>query len=130
MQLNIVSIGSPEVGQNLNITCTVIVVERLVVKPTIEITKMNTTDIYLLQDLKVPYSIITDDTGSEYNVTITLEPMRFEDRGVYSCMADFNVTGVNGTIDPTTATYDAQSTVEDFELIVNCKLHIYQQVLT
>ena len=129
MQLNIVSVGSPEVGQNLNITCTVRVAERLVVKTTIEITKMNTTDTYLLQDINIPYSIITDDTFSESSVTITLEPVRFEDRGKYRCIAEFNVTGVNGTIDPTTATYDAQSTVEDFELIVNCKLNIYQQVL-
>ena len=125
MQLNIVTDGSTEVGQNFNITCTVRVVERLVVKPTIEITKMNTSDTYLLQDINVPYSIITDDTGSESNWTLTLEPVRFEDRGVYRCMAKFNVTGVNGTIDPTTATYDVQSTVEDFELIVNCKLYIY-----
>ena len=125
MQLNIVSVGSPEVGQNLNITCTVKLMERLVVKPTIQITKMNTTDTYLLQDINVPYLIISDDTGSESNVTITLEPVRFEDRGVYRCIAEFNVTGVNGTIDPTTATYDAQSTVEDYELTVNCKLHVY-----
>ena len=127
MQLNIVTVGSTEVGQNLNITCTVRVVERLVVKPTIEITKMNATDIYLLEDINVPYS--TFNTGSENNATITLEPVRFEDRGVYICMAEFNVTGINGTNDPTTATYDAQSTVEDFELIVNCKLYIYQQIL-
>ena len=128
MQLNIFIVGSTEVGQNLNITCTVRVVKRLVVTPTIEIMKMNTTDTYLLQDINVPYSIITDDTGSETNVTITLEPVRFEDRGVYKCTAEFNVTGVNGTNDPTTATYDAQSTVEVFELIVKCKLHIYQHI--
>ena len=91
---------------------------------------MNTTDTYLLQDINVPYSIITDDTGSESNVTITLEPVRFEDRGVYRCISKFNMTGVNGTIDPTTATYDTHSTVKEFELIINCKLHIYQHVLT
>ena len=104
--------------------------ERLIVKPTIEITKLNTTDTYLLQDINVPYFIITDNTGSESNVTITLEPVRFEDRGVYRCRAEFNVTGVNGSIDPTTATYDTHSTVKEFELIVNCKLHIYQHILT
>ena len=121
--------GSIEVGQNLNITCTVRVVERLIVKPTIEITKMNTTDTYLLQDINVPYFIITDDAGSESNVTITLEPVRFEDRGVYRCRAEFNVTGVNGSIDPTTATYDTHSTVKELELIVNCKFHIYHHAL-
>ena len=96
MQLNISTVGSTEVGQNLNITCTVRVIERLVVTPTIEIMKMNTTDIYLLQDINISYVITTDYTGSETNWTIILGPIKFEDRGVYICIANFNVTGVNG----------------------------------
>ena len=122
MQLNISTVGSTEVGRKLNITCTVRVVERLVVTPTIEIMKMNTTDIYLLQDIYISYVITTDNTGSETNWTIILEPVKFEDRGVYICKADFNVTGVNGTNDPATATYDAQLGNEDYELIVHCEL--------
>ena len=122
IQLNISTMGSTEVGQILNIMCTVRVVERLVLSPTIEIMKMNTTDTYLLQDVNIPYTTTTDDTGSETNWTIILEPVRFEDRGVYICIADFNVTGVNGTDDPVTATYDAQFTIEDYELIVDCEL--------
>ena len=123
MLLNISTVGSTGVGQNLNITCTVRVVERLIVTPTIEIMIINATDIYLLQDIKTPFTITTDDTGSETNWTIILEPVRFEDRGVYICIADFNVTGVNGTNDPSTATYDAQFSEEDYELIVDCELH-------
>ena len=123
MQLNISTVGSTEVGRNLNITCTVRVVERLVVTPTIEIMKMNTTDIYLLQDINISYVITTDNTGSETNWTIILEPVKFEDRGVYICKADFNVTGVNGNDDPATGTYDAQSREQDYELIVDCELH-------
>ena len=123
MQLNISTVGSTEVGQNLNIICTVRVVERLVVTPNIEIMKMNTTDIYLLQDTNIPYTITTDDTGSETNWTIILEPVRFENIGIYICKADFNVTGVNGTDDTATATYDGQMAEEDYELIVDCELH-------
>ena len=123
MQINISTVGSTEVGQNLNITCTVRVVERLVVMPTIEIMKMNTTILSLLQDTNISYTITTDDTGSETNWTIILEPVMFEDRGVYICKADFNVTGVNGTDDPSTATYDVQFAEVDYELIVDCKLH-------
>ena len=123
MQLNISTVGSTEIGQNLTITCTVRVVERLVVTPTIEIMKMNTTDIYLLQDINIPYIVTTDDTGSETNWTIILEPVRFEDRGKYICEADFNVTGVNGTDDPATATYDFQSRKQVYELIVECTLN-------
>ena len=123
MQLNISTVGSTEVGQNLNIICTVRVVERLVLSPSIEIMKMNTTDIYLLQDINISYIVTTDDIGSETNWTIILEPVRFEDRGVYICKSEFNVTGVNGTNDPATATYDGQFVEEDYELIVDCELH-------
>ena len=123
MQLNISTVGSTEVGQTLNITCTMRVVERLVITPTIEIMKWNTTDIYLLQDINIPFTITTDDSGSETNLTIILEPVKFEDRGVYICIAGFNVTGVNGTDDPATGTYDAQSREQDYEVIVDCELH-------
>ena len=123
MQLSISTVGSTEVGQNFNIICTVRVVERLVLTPTIEIIKMNTTDIYLLQDINISYILTTHVTGSETNWTIILEPVRFEDRGVYICKVYFNVTGVNGTNDPSTATYDAQFVAEDYELIVDCELH-------
>ena len=123
IQLNISTVGSTEVGQNLNITCTVRVVERLVVTPSIEIMKMNSTDMYLVQDINTPYIVTTDDTGSETNWTIILEPVMFEDRGTYICEADFNVTGVSGRNDPATATYDAQSREQEFELIADCELY-------
>ena len=123
IQINISTVGSTEVGQNLSIIFTVRVVERLVVTPNIEIMKMNTTDTYLLQDTNISYTVTTDDTGSETNWTIILELVKFEDRGVYICKADFNVTGVNGTNDPATATYDAQLENEDYELIIDCELH-------
>ena len=119
MQLNISTVGSTEVGQNLTITCTVRVVKRLVVTPTIEIMKMNTTDTYILQDINIAYIVTTDDTGSETNWTILLEPVRFKDREVYICKADFNMTGVNGINDPVTATYDAQSKKQEYDLIVD-----------
>ena len=123
MKSNIYALGSTEIGQNLNITCTVRVVERLVVTPTIVIMKMNTTHTYLLQDINIAYTVTTDDTGFETNWTIILDPVNFEDRGVYICIPYFNVTGVNGTNDPSTATYDAQSREQDYELIVDCELH-------
>ena len=83
MQLNISTMGSTEVGQNLNITCTMRVVERLVVTPTIEIMKMNTTDTHILQDTNISYIVTTDDTGSETNWTIILQPVTFKDIYIY-----------------------------------------------
>ena len=123
MQLIISTVGSTEVGQNLNITCTVRVVERFVVKPSIEIMKFNATDIYLLHQTSIPYTTTTNDTGSETNWTIILVPIKLEDRGVYICKSDFNVTGINGSNDSATATYDFQFAEEDYELIVDCKLN-------
>ena len=67
--------------------------------------------------------ITTDNTASKTNWTIILEPVKFEDIRVYLCIAYFNVTGVNGSNDPATATYDAQFGNEDYELIVHCELN-------
>ena len=128
MQIDITSVGSTKVGQDLCITCTVRVVERLVVKPTIMIMIMNSSDTYLLQDTNIPYNITTNDNGSETNLTLKLK-VKFEYRGVYICKADFNVTGVHGTNDPTTATYDAQFVEEEFELIVQCKLYNFISIV-
>ena len=51
---------------------------------------------------------------------------------IYICKADFSVTGINGTDDPSTATYDFQFDEEDYELIVDCELHnnIYTIILS
>ena len=122
MQIDITSVGSTKVGQNLCITCTVRVVDRLVIKPTITIMIMNSSDTYLLQDTNIPYNITTNDNGSETNLTLKLK-VKFEYRGLYICKADFNVTGVHGTNDPATATYDAQFVKEEFQLIVDCEYY-------
>ena len=89
--------------------------------PTIKIIKTNITDTYSLHYTNIHYTITTDKTGSETICTIILEPVRFKDSGLYICKADFNVTGVNGTDDPATATYDRLFAEEDYKLIVNCE---------
>ena len=122
MTVNFSSVGSVEVGQSLTITCTITTVERLVVTPLITFIKMNDTDIKTLY-LNRPYPITTDDTGSVTNYTLILDPVRFEDAGMYTCMAEFNVTGFNNTNDPSTATYDYQEDSVIFTLNVNCKLN-------
>ena len=116
------SVGSVEVGQSLTITCTITTVERLVVTPMVTFIKMNDTDMEMLSNLNRPYTITTDDTGSVTNYTLILDPVRFEDAGMYTCMAEFNVTGFNNTDDPSTATYDYQEDSDTFNLIVDCKL--------
>ena len=44
------------------------------------------------------------------------------DGGLYTCMAEFNVTGYNN--DTNTATYDYQEASDSLTLIINCKLLI------
>ncbi|XP_019851148.1 PREDICTED: hemicentin-1-like [Amphimedon queenslandica] len=118
MTVNFSSVGSVGVGQSLTITCTITTVERLVVTPMVTFTKINDTDMEMLSNLHRPYSITTDDTGSVTNYTLILDPVRFEDAGMYTCMAEFNVTGFNNTNDPSTATYDYQEASDAFNLTV------------
>ncbi|XP_019860105.1 PREDICTED: netrin receptor DCC-like, partial [Amphimedon queenslandica] len=119
MTVNFSSAGSVEVGQSLTITCTITTVERLVVTPMVTFIKMNDTDMEMLSNLNRPYSITTDDTSSVTNYTLILDPVRFEDAGMYTCMAEFNVTGVNDTNDPSTATYDYREDSDIFNLTVD-----------
>ena len=126
MTVDFSSVGSVEVGQSLTITCTITTVERLVVTPLITFMKMNETDMEMLSNLNRSYTITTDDTGSVTNYTLMLDPVRFEDAGMYTCMAEFNVTGFNNTNDPSTATYDYQEDSDTFTLIVDCKLLYYK----
>ncbi|XP_019862764.1 PREDICTED: uncharacterized protein LOC109591477 [Amphimedon queenslandica] len=123
MTVDFSSVGSFELGQSLTITCTIKTVERLVVTPLITFFKITKTDIEMLSNLNRPYSITTDDTGSVTNYTLILDPVRFEDAGMYTCMAEFNVTGFNNTNDPSTATYDYQEASGVFTLNVTCKLN-------
>ncbi|XP_019863518.1 PREDICTED: uncharacterized protein PB18E9.04c-like, partial [Amphimedon queenslandica] len=122
MTVNFSSVGSVEVGQSLTITCTITTVERLVVTPLITFFKMNDADMEMLSNLNRPYSITRDDTGSVTNYTLILDPVRFEDAGMYTCLAEFNVTGFNNTNDPSTATYDSQEASDAFTLNVDCTI--------
>ena len=115
------SVGSVEVGQNLTVTCTITTVARLAVTPNVIFIKMNETDMEMLSDLDIPYTITTDDTGAVTNYTLMFNPLRFEDAGMYTCMAEFNVTGYNNTVDSATATGDMQEASDAFTLIVECK---------
>ena len=118
------SVGSVEVGQSLTVTCTITTVARLAVTPNVIFIKMNETDMEMLSDLDIPYTITTDDTGAVTNYTLMFNPLRFEDAGMYTCMAEFNVTGYNNTDDSATETGDMQEASDSFNLIVNCHVSL------
>lgn len=109
MNLSISTVGSTEVGQSLYITCTVTVVEGLIVQPTISWTKMDDLDVDDINNLNIPNVTVID--GGVTNVTIVLEPVEFRHRGMYYCMSMFNVTGTN----------DAQEISDAYTLTVDCK---------
>ena len=121
MTVEFSSVGSVEVGQSLTVTCTITTVARLAVTPNVIFIKMNETDMEMLSDLDIHYTITTDDTGAVTNYTLMFNPLRFEDAGMYTCMAEFNVTGYNNTDDSATETGDMQEASDVFNLTVDCK---------
>ena len=107
MEVNISTSGSVEIGQSLNITCTVVFVEGLVGGINITWDKMER--ISELEDLDIPVVTVVD--GPVTNVTLILDPVQFSYRGVYMCEAMYNVT----------QTFDADSLTDMIELTVDCK---------
>ena len=65
-----------------------------------------------LDEINIPTITVID--GSVINVTVILDPVLFEHRGVYICMAEFNISLTN----------DADSNSQEYILIVDCKLSI------
>ncbi len=113
MEVTISTSGSTEVGQSLNITCSVVLVEGLVGNINITWDKIDT--ISDIEGLSIP--IVTMVDGAMTNVTLVMDPVRFEYRGMYICVAMYNVT----------VTDDAETQSADYNLTVNCKLPVIHQ---
>ena len=110
IEMNISTSGDTQVGQSFNMTCSVRVVKGLVQQPNVTWMKMDDVSMGDLNELNI--SSITVIDGSVTNVTVILDPVLFEHRGVYTCMAEFNITLTN----------DADSDSQEYILIVDCKL--------
>ena len=74
--------------------------------------KMEDVSMGDLNELNIATITVID--GSVTNVTVILDPVLFEHRGVYICIAVFNVSLTN----------DVDSDSQEYELIVHCKLSI------
>ena len=112
LELNISISGYTEVGQSFNMTCSVRVVEGLVQQPNVTWMRMDDVSMGDLDDLNITTVTVID--GPVTNVTVILDPVLFEHRGVYICMAEFNISLTN----------DADSDSQEYKLIVDCKLCI------
>ena len=69
-------------------------------------------DVGDLDELNI--TTITTIDGPVTNLTVVLDQVLFEHRGVYICMAEFNISLTN----------DADSNSQEYILIVDCKLSI------
>ena len=111
--MSISSVGSTVVGQNLNITCTVRFVDGLVGNLTIKWDKID--DVSNFEDLNLTQVRVTD--GAVTNVTLIMEPVLFEYRGMYMCLAIYN----------TLENADSGSNSIDTNLTVICKFIVINE---
>ena len=93
-------------------TCSVRVVEGLVQQPSVTWIKMDDVSMGDLYELNITTVTVTDSPVT--NVTVILDPVLFEHRGVYICMADFNISLTN----------DADSDSQEYILLIDCELLI------
>ena len=93
-------------------TCSVRVLEVLVQQLNVTWTKMDDVSMGDLDELNITTITVID--GSVTNVTVILDPVLFEHRGVYICIAEFNIPLTN----------DADSDSQEYILIVDCKLQV------
>ena len=115
IDIDISTSGSTEVDQKLNITCTVILVEGLVGNLTVNWTKTDDlTEVDNLDDLQVRTS-----DGAVTNSTLVLDPVVFDYRGVYTCVAIFNTSFTN----------DDATSSKDHELVVDSKFCVTKCIL-
>ena len=110
--MNISTSGYTDVGQSFNMTCSVRVVEGLVQQPNVTWMKLDDVSMGDLNELNI--TTITLKDGSVTNVTVMLDPVLFEHRGVYICMAEFIISLTN----------DEDSDSQEYVLIVDCTLRV------
>ena len=109
LKVNISSSGSTEVGQKLNITCSVTLVDGLK-NLTIKWDKPDGITELIGVDL---VQVRTSD-GPVTKLTLILDPVLFNHKGVYICMAEYNIT----------VTDDFDSLSKSHVLVVNCKFQM------
>ena len=84
----------------------------LVEQPNVTWVKMDDVSMGDLNELNITTITVIDESVT--NVTVILDPVLFEHRGVYICIADYNIS----------LTYDTDSDSQEYELIVDCTLSL------
>ena len=108
--------GSSELGQPFNLSCSVTLVERMVVSPGIDYNitwmKMNSVNKGVIgYDIDITTVTAMNDTTT--TIKLIFDQLQFEDRGNYICMAELNVT----------TTLDEGIGFDEADIVVDCKLN-------
>ena len=90
-------------------------VERMVVSPGMDynITWLKIDDVSqgeIGKDINIP--TVTAEGDPTTTVNLTFDPLRFEHRGTYICLAEFNIS----------KTLDPGDNMDEVDVIVDCKL--------
>ena len=98
--MNIVTTGITRAGEEYNITCTVEVIDRLIVTPTIIWIK-DSVNISLVSDdlntISVP-SVLSNISDTMYSLSLFFSSLNTSDAGQYTCQATITVNEINVTV--------------------------------
>ena len=98
--MNIMTTGITRPGEEYNITCTVEVIDRLIVTPTILWIKDSVNTSLLSDDLNtisVP-SVVSNISDTMYSLSLFFSSLNTSDAGQYTCQATITVNKINITV--------------------------------
>ena len=98
--MNIMTIGIARPGEEYNITCTVEVIDRLIVIPTIVWTKDSVNTSLVSDDLNtisVP-SVLSNISDTLYSLSLFFSSLNTSDAGQYTCQAAITVNEIDVTV--------------------------------
>ena len=102
LRVNITTTGQPTLNQRFNLTCTVNIVNGLIIQPTVTLASSTGN----IEGSSVERFTIVDETV--VTVTAVFDPLQFKHRGVYTCKAEYNISITN----------DVDSNSKQYHLIV------------
>ena len=98
--MNITTTGIVRPGEEYNITCTVEVIDRLIVTPTIVWIKDSVNTSLVSDDLNtisVP-PVLSNISDTLYSLSLFFSSLNTSDAGQYTCQATITVTEINVTV--------------------------------
>ena len=98
--MNIITTGIARLGKEYNITCTVEVIDRLIVTPTIVWIKDSVNTSLVSKDLNtisVP-SVLSIISDTMYSLSLFFSSLNTSDAGQYICQATITLNEINVTV--------------------------------